>query len=126
MREQVSKIEMYKKSMNNNYRGSVCSGLCDAQDKADFLYSVWSCGVPFFHPCSRFFVILIFFYNASHYLCLGFKRAIFSDDSDDAHNVGNKLGETIEATCSKSTKEVCVSRRNNSYNLRCISVGRRF
>lgn len=54
VREQVSKIEMYKKSMNNNYRGSVFSGLCDTEGKPDFLYSVWSCGVPFFHPCFRF------------------------------------------------------------------------
>lgn len=51
MREQVSKIEMYKKSMNNNYRNKSISAVLSMNNKTS--HSVWSCGGPFCRPVNR-------------------------------------------------------------------------
>lgn len=77
--------------MNNNYRESILAVFLIQKNQTS--YSVWSCGVPFFHPCFRFFTVPVIIVSGS--------EGIFSDDSGDAHNVGNKLGETFEATRSK-------------------------
>ncbi len=73
MQEQVSKIEMYKKSMNNNYRKSISTVCLSMKNKTS--HSVGSCGGPFLHLCTGCTLILVcthlketlVFYGASHH-----------------------------------------------------------
>lgn len=91
LQEQVSKIEMYKRSMNNNYRKIhlICLFL-PMKNKTS--HSVWSCCGPFLHPCNEC-TLYFCLYTLEETLVLygtGLKGA-FSDVKGDLREIGDKL-----------------------------------
>lgn len=99
--------------MNNNYRESM-SAVCLLL-KSQTSYSVWSCGVPFFssmHQESFCFTVPDIIVSGS--------TGVFSDDSGDAHNVGNKLWvKHLRQHVLKYKGGVSLSQQ---LQVRCISV----
>lgn len=96
MREQVSKIEMYKKSMNNNYRKIHLSCLF-VNEKRDFSFSVvvWWPIPSSLHRVYPYSCL----YTLRRPLCLmvpviivSGSMGIFSDGKGDLQDIGDKLG----------------------------------
>lgn len=87
--KQVSKIEMYKKSMNNNYRKSILTVCLLMKNKTSL--SVWSCVSPFVHPYIRCTLTLVCTHLRKKPMCGSSHHSVWFDGHFKKWYLGNKL-----------------------------------